>query len=170
MRTSRILSLSTFTVGVGVIVATALTRSGFVGATIALGWLWTALVLEELHDVLPEDFHYSLAEGRKYVSLKLAVSVLYAGVVSLAAISSWLTFGWAEGAFRPVLVVIGGLSLLLQYCIVTHVLSAVETLESGENREASIGVVLLNVLLPPLFVVFTHQRARRAMRRLGMPD
>ena len=129
--------------------------------------LWTLLLLSDLHTALPDDFYETQSEAVWHLVVSFALSVVLMALMSIHSLLDWagLDTRWVVPPGGVLAVAVVG--IVVRAWVVRHVLSALETLEEGEPRRAGYGLVVLNLLFPPLYVLWGHVRARRVLLDAG---
>ena len=125
--------------------------------------LWTLLLLSDLHTALPDDFYETQAEAVRHLAVSFVLSVALMAFVSVQSLIDWAGLDAHWLVPRGLVLAVAVMGIVVHAWVVRHVLSALETLEEGEPQRVGYGLVALNVLFPPLYVLWSHYRARRAL-------
>ena len=153
-------SLSTWVIAL-VMVALAAFKPPVLG--FVLLELWALLLISDLHTALPEDFYESESDATLHVAVSFVLSVVSLTSATIGALFVWagLDVRWVAPPALTLAVAVGG--LIVRAWVIRHVLSALDTLEDGEPRRVGYGIVILSILFYPLYVLWSHHRARRVL-------
>ena len=170
----QIATLPTFHLVVAGILCIGVTKAGWTGFGVGALAVWTYAVAVELHRVLPPTFF----EGRRVFEVHLLRELAF-GAVIVASTALFRLAGAVAGevgsetvrhlglALVPVAFLLFVGAVVSTYYVVRHVLSAVASAESGRPERASVGCVLVHMLLTPVYVIRTHMRARHVILQAG---